>query len=174
MYINVDSLKELAVFITIIITGPDFESEYLFSMCSVATNLVTSQEFYPLRCATTLSYFERTWTCYVATHFIPFSSTAKNNATRAYVVVPELFGQKAEPASRNEERTRKKLSFVPSSGYEQCRTYTNVNMNFSIIFISCLCFFLGLLLFLVLFFLEDPFDLLFMFVFIVSVREYAL
>ena len=110
-------------------------------MCSVATNLVTSQEFYPLRCATTLSYFGRTRTCYVATHFIPLSSTAKSSATRGYVVVPEIFGQKAEPANRNEERTRKKLSFVPSSGFEQCRTYTNVNMNFSIIFISCLCFF---------------------------------
>ena len=162
------------MFITAISTDNYFKSEYLFRNCSVATNLVTSLEFSPNRCATTLCHFGRTRTGYVATQFIFRRSTAKSSTTRGYVVVPELFGQKAEPASRNEERTRKKLSFVPSSGFEQCRTYTNVNMNFSIIFISCLCFFLGLMLFLVLFFLEDPFDLLFMFVFIVSVRECAL
>ena len=41
------------------------------------------------------------------------SSTAASSATSGYVVVPEHFGQNEEPSVNNEERTRKKPSFVP-------------------------------------------------------------
>ena len=44
-------------------------------MCSVVTNLVTSLEFQPIRCATTLFHFGRTRYVYVATRIILLSST---------------------------------------------------------------------------------------------------
>ena len=65
-------------------------------MCSVATNLVTSLEFNPIRGATPLCHFERTRNGYVATHFIFLSSTAESSATNGYVVVPERFVQNEE------------------------------------------------------------------------------
>ena len=89
-------------------------------MCSVVTNLVMSLEFKPIHCATTLCHFGRTRNGYVATKFLVLSSTAESSATSGYVVVPELFGQNEERASRNEERAKKKPSFVPSCGYNQC------------------------------------------------------
>ena len=82
-------------------------------MCSVANNLVTSLEFNPIRCATTLCHFERTRNGYVATQFIRLSSTAESSATSGYVVVPERSGQNEEPASINKERAGKKPSLVP-------------------------------------------------------------
>ena len=39
--------------------------------------------------------------------------TVARRATSDYVIVPEHFGQNEEPAGSNEERTRKKPSFVP-------------------------------------------------------------
>ena len=69
-------MNKFAVSITAIITERDFKSEYLFRMCSVVTNLVTSLEFQPIRCATTLCHFG--WLRddgYVATQFILFSGT---------------------------------------------------------------------------------------------------
>ena len=89
-------------------------------MCSVATNLVTSVEFDQIRCATTLCHFGGTRNGYVATHFILLKSTAESSATSGYVIVPEPFGQNAESANRNEERTVKKPSFVPSIGFKRC------------------------------------------------------
>ena len=80
---------------------------------SVATNLATSQKFQPIRCAFILRQFGRTRNVYVATRFILLSSTAESSATSGYVAVPEHFLQKEEPACINEERTRKKPSFVP-------------------------------------------------------------
>ena len=82
-------------------------------MCSVVTNLVTSLEFQPIRCATMLCHPGRTRNGYVATRFILLSSTAENSATSRNVVVPEGIGQ-------NEERAWKKHSFVPSSGFNRC------------------------------------------------------
>ena len=67
----------------------------------VATDLVTSQNLQPIRCAFMLCQFGRTRIVYVATRFILLSST------------PEQFLQIAEPACINEKRTRKKPSFVP-------------------------------------------------------------
>ena len=99
------------------ITERDFKKQYFFRMCSVATNLVTSLKINPIHCATMLCHFGRTPNCYVATHFILLSSAAESSATGCYVVVPECFGQNEEPAVRNEERTRKKPSFVPGSGF---------------------------------------------------------
>ena len=82
-------------------------------MCSVVTNLVTSLEFQPIRCATTLFHFGRTRNVYVATRFILLSSTAESSATSGYVAVPEHVLQNEEPACINEERTRRKPKFVP-------------------------------------------------------------
>ena len=81
-------------------------------MCSVATNLVTSLEFNPIRCATTLCQFGRTWNGYVATHFILLSGTAESSATSGYVVVPERFGRNEELVGSNKERARKETSLV--------------------------------------------------------------
>ena len=108
-----------AVFIAAIITENDFKSEFLIPIYSVATNLATSLEFNPIRCAITLCRFGRTRNVYVATHFILLSSTAESSATSGYVVVPERFGQNEEPVSRNEEWTRKRPNFVPSSGFHR-------------------------------------------------------
>ena len=107
-----DSVNVFAVFNTAIVTVRDFKSEGLFRMCFVGTNPVTLLEFKPVRCATTLWQFGLTRNSYVATHFIFLSSTAGSSATSGYVVVLERFGQNEESASRNEERTRNKLSFV--------------------------------------------------------------
>ena len=88
------------------------KSEYLFRTRSVATDLVTSLEFQPIRCAIKLCHFGQTRNGYVATQFILLSSTTASSATSGYVVVTEHFGQNEEPAGSNEERTRKKPSFV--------------------------------------------------------------
>ena len=71
----------------------DFKSEYLFRMSSVVTNLVTSLEFQPIRCATTLFHFGRTRNVYVATRIILLSSTAEGSATSGYVAATERSGQ---------------------------------------------------------------------------------
>ena len=112
--ITIDSVNEFAVCITIIITERDFRSDYFFCMCSVATKLVTSQEFNPIRCATTLCHFSWTWNGNVATHFILLSSTAESSATSSYVVIPERFSQNEKPAGTIEERTRKSLVLFPA------------------------------------------------------------
>ena len=89
------------------------ELNILLRTRSVATDLVTSQNFQPIRCAFMLCQYGRTRNVYVATRFIPFSKTADSSATSDYVAVPEHFLQNEEPACINEERTRKKPSFVP-------------------------------------------------------------
>ena len=88
-------------------------SEFLFRTRSVATDLVTSLEIQPIRCTFMLCQFGQIRNGYVATYFILLSSTAASSATSGYVAVPEHFGQNEEPAFSNEERTRKKPSFVP-------------------------------------------------------------
>ena len=80
---------------------------------SVATDLVTSQKFQPIRCAFMLCQFGRTRNVYVVTRIILLSSTAESSATSGYVAVPEHFLQNEKPACINEERFRKKPSFVP-------------------------------------------------------------
>ena len=59
-------------------------------MCSVVTNLVTSLQFQPMLCATTLFRFGRTRKVYQNHHL---SSTAESSATSSYVVATELSGQ---------------------------------------------------------------------------------
>ena len=66
-------------------------------MCSVVTNLVTSLEFQPIRCATTLFHFGRTRNVYVATRIILLSSIAESSATSGYVVATERPGQSERP-----------------------------------------------------------------------------
>ena len=57
----------------------------------VATDLVTSLEFQPIRCATTLFHFGGTRN--VATRNNLLSSTAEGSATGGYVVATERSGQ---------------------------------------------------------------------------------
>ena len=87
-------------------TERDFKSEYLFRMCSVVTNLVTSLEFNPIHCATMLYHFGQTRNSSVAIHLFLRRSTAMSSATGDYIAVPERFGQNEEPAvaMRNEQR----------------------------------------------------------------------
>ena len=79
----------------------------------VATDLVTSQNFQPIRCAFMLCQFGRTRNVYVAKRFILLSSTAESSAANGYVAVPEHFLQNEEPSVNNVERAGKKPSFVP-------------------------------------------------------------
>ena len=91
---------------------------------SVATDLVTSQQFQPIRCAFMLCQFGQTRNVYVAIRFILFCSTAVSSATSGYVAVPEHFLQNEEPACINEERTRKKPYFRSKSGLNRCNSIT--------------------------------------------------
>ena len=52
----------------------------------VATDLVTSQNFQPIRSAIRLRHFGQTRGVYVATRIILLSSTAEGSATSGYVV----------------------------------------------------------------------------------------
>ena len=62
-------------------------------MCFVVTNLVTSLESQPIRCATTLFDYERRQDVYVATRIILLSRTAEGSATSGYVAATERPGQ---------------------------------------------------------------------------------
>ena len=75
-------------------------------MGSVVTNLVTSPEFQPIRCATTLFHFGRPWDVNVATRIILLSSTAEGSATSGYVAATEHSGQSEAWAWKNVERAR--------------------------------------------------------------------
>ena len=76
-------------------------------MCSVVTNLVTSLDVQPIRCATTLFHFGRPRDVYVATRIILLSSTAEGGATGGYVAATECSGQSEAWAGRNVERAKK-------------------------------------------------------------------
>ena len=78
----------------------------------VATDLVTSQNFQPIRCAFMLCQFGQTRNVYVATRFILLSSTAESSSASGYVAVPEHFLQNDEPSVNNVEQAKKKPSFV--------------------------------------------------------------
>ena len=76
---------------------------------SVATDLVTSQNLQPIRCAFMLCQFGRTRNVFVPTRFILLSTIAESSATSGYVAVQEHFLQKEEPSVNNEERNGKSL-----------------------------------------------------------------
>ena len=82
-----------------------------------ATDLVTSQNFQPIRCAFTLFHFGRTRDVSVATRIILFTSTAESSATSGYVVATERSGQSEAWVSKNVEGTKEKPSFVPKVNY---------------------------------------------------------
>ena len=86
---------------------------FLLPTSYVATDLVTSQNFQPIRCAFALFHFGRARDVYVATRIILLSSTAEGSATGGYVVAAVRSGQIEAWASKNVERARKKPSFVP-------------------------------------------------------------
>ena len=83
----------------------EYKTEKVFRTFSVASNLVTSLEFNPIRCATMLSHFGQTRKSSIATHFNLLNSTALSSATGGYVVIPERFGRNEETAGSKEERT---------------------------------------------------------------------
>ena len=62
-------------------------------MFSIVTNLVTSLEFQPIRCATALFHFGRPRDVYVATRIILLSSTEEGSGTGGYVAATEHSGQ---------------------------------------------------------------------------------
>ena len=78
----------------------------------VATDLVTSQNFQPIRRAFAMLHFGRTRDVYVATRILLLSSTAEGSATGGYVVATERSGQIEARASKIMERANKKPSFV--------------------------------------------------------------
>ena len=59
----------------------------------VATDLVTLQNFQPIRCAFALFHFGRTRAVYVATRIILLSSIAEGSPTSGYVVATCHHGQ---------------------------------------------------------------------------------
>ena len=126
MQITTDNVNKSAVSNLTTILQHDPENESLFRTCSVATNLVTSLKFNPIRSATMLCHFGQTRSSYVANFFILRGSTATNSATGVYVAVPERFGQNKEPAGSNEERIMKKPSFAHKSRFN--RHNNNWNM----------------------------------------------
>ena len=83
-------------------------------MCFVVTNLVTSLDIKPIRCATTICHFGRTQNGYIANRLILLTSTADSSATSGYIVVAERFGQSEARAGRNVERTTKSLVLFPA------------------------------------------------------------
>ena len=88
-------------------------------MCSVVTNLVTSLEFQPIHCATTLFHFGRTRNVYVATRIILLSSTAEGSTTSGYVAATERSGQSEAWAGRNVEWAKIYAWFVRNSGFNR-------------------------------------------------------
>ena len=88
------------------------KNEYLLRTRSVATNLLTSKEFKPIRCGTMLCHFSQLRNGSVASLIIHFSSTATSSAKSEYVTVLEHIGQNEEAASRIEERAENKPSLA--------------------------------------------------------------
>ena len=85
--------------------------------------------------------FGQTRSSYVAIPFILRGCTATSIATGDYIAVMERSGQNEELACRNEERTKKKRSFVSSSGFNRCNSIPkHVNMilydYFSVFYLS--------------------------------------
>ena len=83
----------------------DFKSEYLFRMCIVVTNLVTSLDFKSIRCTTTLCHFGQTRNDSAANHPIFPSRTESSSAKGNNIVVSGRFPQNkklAEKKMRNE------------------------------------------------------------------------
>ena len=89
----------------------DFKNEYLLRASTVATNLLTSLEFHPIRCATMLFFWTNTER---------FRSHSFHCSQQQCDVVLERFGQSEEPAGRSDQKTRKKPKFFPKSGFKQC------------------------------------------------------
>ena len=87
----------------------------MFRACSVATSLVTSLNFNPIHCPTSLRQFGQLRNGCVVTHFINFSSTTTISVTSEYVSVPGCIGQNEEPASRNDKQAMNNPSSTPKA-----------------------------------------------------------
>ena len=107
-FISIDSFQQIFNALTFI-TEFDFKSEYLFRMCPVVTNLVTSLAFQAIPGAIMLFHFGRTRNGYVATGFIFLSSTAESSVTSDYVVIPERLPKSTNHLVEMRNRVEKSL-----------------------------------------------------------------
>ena len=150
-------------------TELDFKSEYLFRMCSVVTNLVTSLEFQSNRRATTLFHFGRSGDVYVATRIFLLNSTAEGSATNGYVAATERSCQSQAWAGRNVEGLGKTPSLF------QTVVLINAACNNESFYIGNFNSPYFRLIFQIYYsiysFYGNTFDHLFMFLFIMSARE---
>ena len=110
----IDSVNKFAISKTAIITERDLKKEHLFRMLSVVTNLVTSLEFKPIRCATTLYHFGRTRNSFVVIHYILLSSNAESCVTIGYVVFPDCFSNMRNQLAAMRYGLEKKLVLFPA------------------------------------------------------------
>ena len=150
-------------------TELDFKSKYLFRMCSVVTNLVTSLEIQQIGSATTLFHFGRIRNIYLANRIIPHSSTAESSATSGYVVATDAPAKVRRQLVETWNGIENKPSLFPtvvlidvSCNHE---SFSILNFIFSILLIifplySSIFSLCG-----------NIFDLLFIFLFTVSARE---
>ena len=116
-----------------------------------------------------LCHFGQTRKGYVATYFIFLSSTAVSSATTGYIVVPGHFGQTEEPAGSNKERTRKKPSLVSKADLIDTIAFPKIYLWYSmIIFVYSTKNWWNFQYFPP---MEKLFYLLFILLYIVSVRE---
>ena len=136
-------------------------------MCSVVTNLVTSLEFQPIRCATTLFHFGRTRNVYVATRIILLSSTAEGSATSGYVAATERSGQSELVETWNGLRNTPSLfqTVVLIDAASNDESFYIINLIFPYFRIFFHLFYCTYSRY------GNDFDLLFMLLLIVSARE---
>ena len=96
----------------------------------VATDLVTSQNFQPIRCVFTLFHFGRTRDVYVATRNILLSSTAESSATGCYVAATEGCGQSDAELVKTWNGLRKSLVSFQKWIYSMQYYYQACNYDF--------------------------------------------
>ena len=111
-------------------TELDFKSEYLFRMCSVVTNLVTSLESQPIRWATMLFHIGRTRNVYVATRVILLSMSFPNAPAKLRRELVEMWNELGYEPSLFQT----KVLIDVACNHE---SFSNMNFIFHILF----CFF---------------------------------
>ena len=98
------------------------EMDILLRTRSVATDLVTSLQIQPNRCAFMLRQFRRTQYVYVATRFILLSSTAESSATSGYVAVRGNIFSKLRNQPVLTRNGLKKAYFPSKSEFNRCNS----------------------------------------------------
>ena len=110
----IDSVNNFALSIAAISTVRDFKSEYLLRVLSAVTNQVTSPEFKPIRCPTTLCHFGRTRKSFVVIDYNILSSTAESSVTSGYVVFPDCFTNMRNQLAAMSYGLEKKVVLFPA------------------------------------------------------------